>query len=211
MTSLGYPHPSGMSINRQPELDAVAATLSIAFAKDPVVCWAMPPGTADRSRYMNAFFTLTTQMVLDQGGLVATSTGYEAVMTWLPPGHQRMPEAANRAFMERLEESTGPCGSRLRTLMEALAQHHPADLPPHLYVVHMGIRPEARGSGLQTRSALELRNTLKAYGVGCYAEASSVRSLRLWERWGIKRIGSEITLPDGGPSLYPLYIDAANI
>ncbi|WP_156623986.1 GNAT family N-acetyltransferase [Mycobacterium sp. 852002-40037_SCH5390672] len=200
-----------MSISRQPDLEAVAETLSIAFAEDPVVQWAIPPDTANRARYLNAFFILTTQMIVDQGGFVASSPGYDAVVTWLSPRRSGLPDCANRAFLDRLQEATGRCGLRLRTLMKRLDQCHPKDLPPHVYVVHMGIRPQARGSGLQESSARGLRDVLKACEAGCYAEASSTRSLRLWERLGIKRYGDEITLPDGGPSLYPLYIDAEHI
>ncbi|WP_261553593.1 hypothetical protein [Frankia tisae] len=54
------------------------------------------------------------------------------------------------------------------------------------------------------RMADQLAVTADATGAGVHAEASNQRSLALWQRLGLRRVGPEITLPDGGPSLHPI-------
>ncbi len=197
-----------LSISGEPDLEAVVGTLSCAFWQDPIMTWAIPLEVADRARFMDAFFATTTRMLLDHGGLVASSANYDAVLVW--SGHQDTEVSAeeNLHYLGKLEESTGPCGSRVRTLMQALDDNHPADLPPHCHMLFAAIRPEARGSGAREALTEARRELQRRDGVGVYGEASSTRSLRLWERLGFERVGSEIVLPDGGPSLYPIFAGA---
>ncbi len=198
-------------ISGQPDLDAVVATLTIAFWEDPIMTWAIPLDTVERTRYMDAFFGVTTRLLLDHGGLVASSANYDAVLVWSGANDAEVTDEENLDFLGELEESTGPCGGRLRTLMEALDDHHPADLPPHCHMLFAAVRPEARGSGARAALTEARRDLQYRDGVGVYGEASSNRSLRLWQRLGFERVGSEIRLPEGGPSLYPIFAAAPSI
>ncbi|MFD9664794.1 GNAT family N-acetyltransferase [Rhodococcus sp. NPDC059968] len=192
-------------VTADPDLDAVVDTLVTAFRDDPIIEWAIPPNTLGRDYHLAAFFASTTEFLLDHGGIVAAPHDYSAVLVWSPPGEPAITDAENRAFLDRLTASTGTCGARVRTLMEALDAHHPADLPPHCHVMFAAVRPEHRGTGVRAALTGALRAMRLHDGIGVYAEASSTRNLRLWERLGGQRIGAEITLPEGGPSLYPIF------
>ncbi|WP_156764296.1 GNAT family N-acetyltransferase [Mycobacterium sp. E3247] len=154
---------------------------------------------------------MTTQRLLTQGGIVAHTPGYQGVITWLPATCSLPSEDESAAFLDLLQDSVGPCGPRVRILMEELDRRHPQDLPPHFYVVCAAITPAMQKSGLVKRAEAGIRERLRAEGTGGYTEASSPSSMLLWQYMGMKRIGDEIRLPDGGPSLYPLYMDASDI
>ncbi|MFC0453329.1 hypothetical protein [Rhodococcus jostii] len=192
-------------VTGSPDLDAVVATLVAAFRDDPIIEWAIPPTTLGRDYHLAAFFASTTEFLLNHGGVVAAPEDYSAVLVWSPPGEPAVSDAENQAFVDRLAASTGACGARVRALMEALDAHHPADLPPHCHVMFAAVRPESRGTGVRASLTGALRAMRLHDGVGVYAEASSPRNLRLWERLGGRRVGAEIALPEGGPSLYPIF------
>ncbi|MDT3445334.1 MULTISPECIES: hypothetical protein [unclassified Pseudofrankia] len=71
-----------------------------------------------------------------------------------------------------------------------------------------GVRPGHQARGHAAAVSRTLAAVANAAGAGVYAEASNQRSLALWLRLGLRRIGPEIALPDGGPSLYPIWGDA---
>jgi hypothetical protein len=192
-------------VTSTPDLDAVVATLSCAFADDPVINWAMPTDVPERARYLDSFFRITTRHLLDNGGAVAATASYDGVLVW--SGTEASSEADDEAVLVQLEQECGPCGPKVRTLMHTLDEHHPTDLPLHVHALYAAIRPETRGSGAREMLIGAFRELRVTHRFGVYAEASSLRSLRLWERLGSQRIGAEIVLPDG-PSLYPIYRSA---
>ncbi|MCD2104580.1 hypothetical protein O4214_15000 [Rhodococcus erythropolis] len=192
-------------VTGEPDLDAVVATLTASFAQDPIIEWAIPTDTPERSRYLDSFFAIVTEDILDRGGMVATSSDYDAVVVWTTPTDAVPTVDESAVLLDRLESATGPTGHRVRVLMELLDEHHPTDLPPHCHVMFAAVRAHSRGTGARAAVTGALRELRLADGVGVYAEASSERSLRLWERLGLSRVGSEIVLPDGGPKLFPLF------
>ncbi|WP_007513840.1 MULTISPECIES: GNAT family N-acetyltransferase [Pseudofrankia] len=190
-----------------PDLPAVVETLCLAFDTDPVTEWNFPRDLANRAALIEGFFRVTVGMILDHGGTVATTTDHVAIGVWSPPGEPTLTEAEAADYADALFKACGEGGERAAIIMQALDAAHPADLPPHYHVFFAGVRPghQARGHALAvTRTLAAVTN---AAGAGVYAEASNLRSLALWERLGLRRIGPEITLPDGGPSLYPIWGD----
>ncbi|MFC5057016.1 GNAT family N-acetyltransferase [Saccharothrix xinjiangensis] len=69
---------------------------------------------------------------------------------------------------------------------------------------YMGARPEAQGRGLGRVLMAGFASWCDHEGVGFYAEASSPRSLALYERVGFPRLGDPMALPDG-PLLHPVW------
>jgi GNAT superfamily N-acetyltransferase len=69
------------------------------------------------------------------------------------------------------------------------------------------VRPELQTRGNASAVSRALARLAEPIGAGVYAEASNLRSLALWERLGLRRIAPEIVLPDGGPTLYPIWGD----
>lgn len=190
------------TVTAAPDVDAVVATLVAAFRDDPVLRWTMPAGIAERDRWLDGFFRATTELLLTHDGLVGHTPGHEAVAVWSPPGEPDLDDAADAAWQEQLATATGPCADRTATLMAALDDHHPADLPPHVHVMFAAARPEAWGSGVVLVRALTRR--LGREDLGLYAEASSPDNLALWQEMGVRRVGGAIALPDG-PPLFPIW------
>ena len=203
--TIAQPSSTDPIVTSDPDLEAVVATLSCAFADDPVIKWAIPEDVPERARYLDAFFDITTRQLLDNGGAVAATASYDGVLVW--SGTEASSEEDNIAVLAELEQACGPCGPKVSTLMQTLDAHHPTDLPLHVHALYAAIRPETRGTGAREMLIGAFRELRVTHGFGVYAEASSLRSLRLWERLGSKRIGGEITLP-GGPSLYPIFRSA---
>lgn len=194
--------PEPFVVTADPDLDAVTATLVEAFRDDPVLRWTMPPDTPERDRWLDGFLRSTTALLLAHDGRVAHTQEHEAVAVWSPPGQPDLDEAGNAAWLAELAHVTGPCAERAVTLVTALDEHHPTDLPPHVHVMFAAARPEAAGRGVLMLRALTRR--LGDPAVGLYAEASSPVNLGLWQAMGLQRTGPEIPLP-GGPSLYPIH------
>lgn len=192
-------------VTATPDLDAVVATLSTSFASDPVIEWAIPPSVPSRREILDAFFEITTRQLLNGGGMVAATPEYDGVVVW--SGTDAASDAENERVLGELVDRCGPCGPTVRLLMETLDAHHPVDLPPHVHCLYAAVRPESRGSGAREMIIGAFRELRIARGLGVYAEASSRRSLRLWERLGSRQTGSVIDLPDG-PSLYPIFREA---
>ncbi|MDJ0362808.1 hypothetical protein [Rhodococcus sp. H29-C3] len=203
--SAAHVTPPEPTVTGQPDLDAVVATLTASFGQDPVIEWAIPSDTSERKRYLDAFFGIVTKDILDRGGMAATSPDNDAVLVWSTPDDVVATDDENTVLLDRLESATGPTGRRVRILIELLDAHHPANLPPHCHVMFAAVRERSRGTGVRGTMTGALRELRLADGVGVYAEASSERSLRLWERLGLSRVGSEIVLPDGGPKLFPIF------
>lgn len=193
------------TVTGAPDLDAVVATLTASFGQDPIIEWAIPTDTPERRRYLDAFFAIVTKDILDRGGMAVTSADYDAVIVWSTPTDAVPTDDESAVLLDRLESATGPTGRRVRVLMELLDEHHPTDLPPHCHVMFAAVREGSRGTGVRAALTGALRELRLADGVGVYAEASSERSLGLWERLGLSRVGAEIVLPDGGPKLFPLF------
>jgi ribosomal protein S18 acetylase RimI-like enzyme len=144
-------------------------------------------------------------MILEHGGCVGMTPGYEAVGVFSPPGEPELTGSEQADFTDALLAACGEGGERAVTVMAALDAAHPADLPPHYHAMFAAVRPDARALGHGTQVARALAVVADAAGAGVYAEASNLMSLALWERLGVRRMGPEIALPDGGPILYPIW------
>lgn len=204
MTSAEHAHPRYLRTGR-PDLEAVVETLCLAFAADPVLTWNFPPDLADRAALVAGFFRVTTEMLLDHGGEIGATANYEAVAVFSPPEATALSEAEAADFLAALLAVCGEGGERAAIIMRALDDAHPTDLPPHFHVMFAAVRPGAQAQGHARAISGALAQAADAAGAGVYAEASNLASLALWKRLGLRRIGPEIILPDGGPSLYPIW------
>ncbi|MCM3883045.1 GNAT family N-acetyltransferase [Frankia sp. R82] len=199
------PRRNPVLVTATPDMAAVVDTLTQAFGPDPILNWAFPPTVAHRERLMAAFFRITTELLLEHGGQVGVAPEYAAVAVWSPPGEPALGEREQARYFRRLAEACGECGERAVALMRALDDQHPPGLPAHYHVMFAAARPEPAAVG---RAVLLIRALLKLEdlrGFGLYAEASSQQNRDLWLEMGLRRVGNEIVLPAGGPSLYPVW------
>jgi ribosomal protein S18 acetylase RimI-like enzyme len=186
------------------DMTQVMETLCVAFDRDPVTEWTFPRSMDNRDKLVEGFFRVITEMVLDHGGQIGATPDYAAVSVWSPPGEPTLTATEEADLVENLLAACGEGGERAVAVMRALDAGHPAGLPPHFHVTFAAVRPETQTRGSASMASQALARAALTAGAGLYAEASNQRSLALWERLGLRRIGDEITLP-GGPSLYPIW------
>jgi GNAT superfamily N-acetyltransferase len=167
--------------------ETAVRVLTAAFADDPLARWLLPGD-------------LPAEIVF--GPLVADSAAH-GELTVAPDG------TAAAVWLPRPAE---PAGDRqpipdalahLRTFLELAEARHPTG-PVHLYLVLLGVLPDAQGRGLGGTLLRERLGRADADGVPAYLEATSPRSRALYERHGFRESGDPIHLPDG-PTLWPMW------
>lgn len=101
-------------------------------------------------------------------------------------------------------------GPDLRPLQRAaaatglLAREHPQQFP-HSYVQVMVTVPEHRGKGAGAAILADRLHAGAAAGVPAFLEASTQRSARLYARQGFVPDAQVHQLPEGGPTLIPMW------
>jgi ribosomal protein S18 acetylase RimI-like enzyme len=174
------------------QCETAVRALVAAFADDPVARWLLPGSAADAA---DLVFRPLVQQSASHGELAVSADG-AAVAVWLP-------RAAEPPALD--VESIPNELARLRTFMTLTEQRHPNDRA-HLYLVFLGVAPNAQGRGLGGELLRDRLAAADAARVPAYLEASSHHSRPLYERHGFRVTGDPITLPDG-PPLWPMWRD----
>ena len=174
---------------------AVIDTVVKAFSADPVATWFYPDPQQYLEhfpRFVEAFAGAAFQHASAYG--IANCAG---VALWLPPG-SHADEQALAALLERTIAERNR--AEVLGLIEQMDKRHPAE--PHWYLPMIGVIPEKQGHGY---GAALLEHTLErcdAENALAYLEASSLKSIRLYERHGFERFG---TIQVGSsPPLFPM-------
>jgi ribosomal protein S18 acetylase RimI-like enzyme len=173
----------------------IFATLTAAFATDPMVRWTFP----DDRQFQNHFPIFAAAF---GGRAFAQGTAYcsadlAGAALWLPPGVSPDEEAMAR----HLEQSAPDLDAEaVGGIFEEMERYHPKE--PHWYLPLIGVDPSAQGRGLGTalmRHALEAtdRDRLPAY-----LESSNPRNIPLYERHGFVVMGR--IQKGSSPPLFPM-------
>ena len=172
------------TINRQSAVaeSRALATLISAFAADPAVRWMYPDAQqyhANFPAFVRAFagraFEHGTVDVLEQ---------QSAAALWLSPGVQPDEASVVDVLQRSVNEARLP---ELFSLFEQMGAFHPER--PHWYLPLIGVAPSGQGRGC---GAALLRRGLARCDedhVPAYLEATSARSVPLYERFGFKVVG----------------------
>ncbi|MFI8261019.1 MULTISPECIES: GNAT family N-acetyltransferase [unclassified Streptomyces] len=201
--------PYGIRRPRPAETGAVAVLLARAFADDAVMAW-MFPDAAGRARRAARFFGLAQRQQRPRAGAVrvaATAGGrLLAAALWSGPGHWRPSAARELAAMPRYAYVFGVRGlSRAAGVQEALHEAHPDT--PHWYLPTLGTDPAFQGTGVGSALVREQLAHCDRLGQPAYLESSMASNIPFYEGLGF-RVTGEIRLPDGGPTLWPMWRDA---
>lgn len=157
------------------------ATLTAAFATDPVSRWVM----ADASAYLRLFPAVLWGMggaALARGtalGLLPAGAA-GAVALWLPPGEAPDMSAIGAAFADVGLEPPADAPA----FFEAMAEAHPHE--PHWYLPFIGVDPVAQGRGLGSALMAAALARIDAQGLPAYLENSNPRNRPLYERFGFR-------------------------
>jgi ribosomal protein S18 acetylase RimI-like enzyme len=181
--------PKGLAESR------ALATLIAAFAADPAVRWMYP----DAQQYQANFPAFVRAFA---GRAFETNTADElalqsAVALWLPPGVQPDEAGVVDVLQRSVNEARLP---ELFSLFEQMGTFHPER--PHWYLPLIGVAPSGQGRG---SGAALMRQGLARCDedhVPAYLEATSARSVPLYERFGFKVVGEIKT--QSSPPIFPM-------
>jgi GNAT superfamily N-acetyltransferase len=197
--------PIAARIRRADHADhqAVATIVAGAFFDDPVVAWLLPD--VDRRRQVIVpLFEVSIEPYLRNGEVYLTDKG-EGAAVWLPPGHELTTSEEEAAtFGAALEAVAADAIERLGLLEETFAQHHPEG--PLYYCQFLATVPALQGRGIGSAFLRDQLQRADQERMPAYHEATTPRNRALYERHGYVNQG-EITLPDGGPTLWRMWRD----
>ena len=177
------------------DADRAIATVTTAFAGDPVLRWVFPTAHEYLSYFPKVVGTFA-------GGSFKAGTAHVAddfcgAALWLPPGTNPDEEAVGGLFQEAIPEARS---GEVFGFLEQMGQFHPTD--SHWYLPFIGVDPARQGQG--AGSAL-LRHALAECDrqkLPAYLEASSPRNKPLYERHGFEAIG--VIQAGGSPPMWPM-------
>lgn len=195
----------GVAIRRAGEGDRglVVRLLDEAFQDDPVSGWVFPGEDRRRTthhRLMAAF----TDIVLAEGRIDLVEDGTGCAL-WLSVPAAEPADAADAAGDEavRLREQADPDNERVELIARLMAEVHPAGRA-HAYLWMVGVTPGHQGRGLGTALIRRALDRCDREGLPAYLEASSLRSIGLYERLGFAATDRTLDLPDG-PRMWPMW------
>jgi ribosomal protein S18 acetylase RimI-like enzyme len=177
------------------DTDAAISTIVAAFRADPIAQWFYP--SADHYRevfpsfvkaFAGAAFTHNSAYCADDGSGAAL---------WLPPGVHADEKTLLAILEDTIPEQRLP---GVFALVERMESYHPGE--SHWYLPMIGVVPAKQGQGYG--SAL-LQRALERCDVEqklAYLEASSGKSVPLYQRHGFEVIGTIET--GSSPPLFPM-------
>jgi ribosomal protein S18 acetylase RimI-like enzyme len=171
------------------------ATLTLAFASDPVIRWVLADGDAYLDTWPQ-FIDAFAGSAFDHGGAQAVEH-WAGVALWLPPG-----VASDGQRMEALmsEAASADAALDLDGVFEQMDHVHPTF--DHWYLPLAGVDPMAQGRGLGSALLAYALERIDRDGQPAYLEATSERNRALYERHGFERIG--MIQHGGSPPMWPM-------
>lgn len=189
---------------RKGDIRTLAYVLGRAFYDDPVIAWMLPDEKTRPARLRRLFASLTRHHHLAGGGVevACDGPGIAAAALWDPPNRWKHSPREQLAMLPSVVRAFGKRAAAARYLIELMKRHHPEE--PHWYLAVIGSDTTVRGRGFGQalmRSRLDLCD---AEHCPAYLESSKPDNVPYYERFGFSIIG-EAVLPDGGPTLWPMW------
>lgn len=179
----------GTRLATDADVDGVTATLTAAFATDPLWSWAFPD-----ARDQAVWWRYCIASAFRYPG-VWISGEYAAVSVWIPPGGVELTEEEQRGLEPLIRDLIGARCDDVMELLERFETSHPQG-EPHYYLSLLGTHPDRRGEGLGMALLTENLKRIDAEGVPAFLESSNPANDRRYERLGFRQVG-EFTTPDG--------------
>jgi GNAT superfamily N-acetyltransferase len=174
--------PLNARVANADDLDAVAATIVVAFHNDPVWSWAFPDAD-ERPAQFRRWWPLFVESALPHGW-VWMAPNAETVAVWTPPGRSELTHEAE---------------ARIPSLIGELRFEvaHPRD-ELHYYLGFVATHDDHRGKGIGEQLLAQNLELIDAEHQPAYLESSNPDNLARYERLGF-RPREEFAVGDGGP------------
>lgn len=194
---------------RKSDITPLAETLARAFYDDPVSVWMLPDDTSRTAQLATYFGTSTRVHHLSGGGVEVADDGSTvgAAALWDPPNHWKQSMWSQLRMAPALFRSFGFRIAKGRAISDLLDANHPEE--PHWYLAVIGSDPSVRGRGFGQAVMQPRLDRCDAEYCPAYLESSKEENVPYYERFGFRVIG-EITLPDGGPTLWRMWREPQN-
>jgi GNAT superfamily N-acetyltransferase len=169
------------------------------------MCWMLPDADARRRKLHKLFEALTRHHHLARGGVEVAPDddgGIGGAALWDPPGEWRQTRGEELRAMPGLLLAFGRSLRRGLVAEEMMKAAHPEE--PHWYLAVIGSDPDVRGKGFGQVLMRSRLDRCDAEHAPAYLESSNPDNVPYYQRFGFEVTG-EITLPDGGPSLVPMW------
>ena len=186
------------------EIQEMSRTLGRAFQHDPVMRWLIPDEVVRRRRLTRFFATLTRYHHLAAGGIEVArkASAIGAAALWDPPGRWQYTQLEKCRAVPGLMSSFGIRIGMSFEVNSRMERVHPVE--PHWYLAVIGSDPTLRGDGFGQALMRSRLDRCDAEHVPAYLESSNPDNVPYYQRFGFEVTG-EITLPRGGPSLWPMW------
>jgi ribosomal protein S18 acetylase RimI-like enzyme len=200
-----------MTINTRParkaDVTELSHALGRAFYDDPVSVWIMPDDKARAAHLRKFFATVTRHHHLAGGGAEVACDGptIGAAALWDPPGRWKQSAREQLMMLPSFIFGFGPrltTGRKLSALLEQMKGQHPEE--PHWYLAVLGSDTVVRGKGYGHALMQSRLDRVDAEHAPAYLESSKYANIAYYQRFGFEVMG-EIVLPDGGPTLWPMW------
>jgi GNAT superfamily N-acetyltransferase len=182
----------------------MAASLALAFADDPVMCWLFGDVAPRPMRYSEPWLASEGRRHMAHSH-VYTLDGTPGAAYWDPPGQWKTRVLDVLRIAPLLVRGIGlrtPAALRGLGRMEKVHAAQPKD---HHYLAVLGTRPDRQGHGIGAALMAPVLERCDREGVGAYLESSKEANVPYYRRHGFEVV-DEVDFP-GGPRLWPMWRD----
>lgn len=181
------------------DLDGVTATLTAAFATDPLWSWAFPD-PEDLSVWWRYCIASALRYPW-----VRITNDYAAAAVWIPPDGVELTEEEEEGVEPLIRDLIGPRCDDVLELLDRFEASHPRE-EAHYYLSLLGTDPDRRGEGLGMALLIQNLKLMDAEGIPAFLESSDPANNARYERLGFRQVG-EFTTPDGARTVATMWRD----
>jgi ribosomal protein S18 acetylase RimI-like enzyme len=197
--------PTGIDVRdaQKSDVRALSTMLGRAFYEDPIMKWMLPNDRQRAKGLPRMFSAMTRHHFLAGGGCeIAQDGSIGAAALWDPPGRWKQSGLLELRMMPSFFWAFGRRVSAGRQVADLMKRSHPEE--PHWYLAVIGSDPTVRGAGFGHALMRSRLDRCDAEHAPAYLESSNPDNVPYYTRFGFEVTG-EIKLPDGGPSMWPMW------
>ncbi|MBM3146581.1 MAG: GNAT family N-acetyltransferase [Actinobacteria bacterium] len=191
---------------RVDDIPRAGAVLAAAFADDPL--WERVfSGESEVTERRCALFETPVRYCRRYGRVLATSSGLEGVVAWVPG------ERATMTFWRLLRSGALLSGMRMGTVMarKTMTVFGPLEADRRdamkgrrfIHVQVLGVQPESQGRGLGGRLVRAAIRESEASGLALYLETETEANVEMYRRFGF-HVVKRIVLPGIGLPMWEM-------